>query len=104
VLPPASAGSGGGSGTLDVDGDAVVFDAVVFEAVVFEAVVSDAVAVAALDSAGLEAVAAPDVLGVALVLPDVVLAGACGLLKSVHDWVRNVSPLALTLSASAVTV
>jgi hypothetical protein len=99
VLPPASAGSGGGSGTLDVDGDAVVFDAVVFEAVV-----SDAVAVAALDSAGLEAVAAPDVLGVALVLPDVVLAGACGLLKSVHDWVRNVSPLALTLSASAVTV
>ena len=99
MLPPASAGSGGGSGTLDVDGDAVVFDAVVFEAVV-----SDAVAVAALDSAGLEAVAAPDVLGVALVLPDVVLAGACGLLKSVHDWVRNVSPLALTLSASAVTV
>jgi hypothetical protein len=99
VLPPASAGSGGGSGTLDVDGDAVVFDAVVFDAVVF-----DAVAVAALDSAGLEAVAAPDVLGLALVLPDVVLAGACGLLKSVHDWVRNVSPLALTLSASAVTV
>ena len=99
MLPPASAGSGGGSGTLDVDGDAVVFDAVVFDAVV-----SDAVAVAVLDSAGLEAVTAPDVLGLALVLPDVVLAGACGLLKSVHDWVRNVSPLALTLSASAVTV
>ena len=94
MLPPASAGSGGGSGTLDVDGDAVVFGAVVF----------DAVAVAALDSAGLEAVAGPDVLGLALVLPDAVLAGACGLLKSVHDWVRNVSPLALTLSASAVTV
>jgi hypothetical protein len=81
VLPPASAGSGGGSGTLDVDGAAVVFDAV-----------------------GPDVVAEPAVLGLALVLPDVVLAGACGLLKSVHDWVRNVSPLALTLSASAVTV
>lgn len=81
MLPPASAGSGGGSGTLDVDGTAVVFDAV-----------------------GPDVGAGPDVLGLALVLPDVVLAGACGLLKSVHDWVRNVSPLALTLSASAVTV
>jgi hypothetical protein len=81
VLPPASAGSGGGSGTLDVDGAAVVFAA-----------------------EGPDVVAGLDVLGLALVLPDVVLAGACGLLKSVHDWVRNVSPSALTLSASAVTV
>ena len=95
MLPPASAGSGGGSGTLDVDGAAVVFDAVAVAALD---------AAAEFDAVGLEAVAAPDVLGLALVLPDVVLAGACGLLKSVHDWVRNVSPLALTLSASAVTV
>ena len=100
MLPPASAGSGGGSGTLDVDGAAVVFAAVVFDAV---AVAALDVA-AALDAVGLEAVAGLDVLGLALVLPDVVLSGACGLLKSVHDWVRNVSPLALTLSASAVTV
>ena len=89
MLPPTSAGSGGGSGTLDVDGAAVVLDAD---------------AVAEFDAVGPDVVAGLDVLGLALALPDVVLAGACGLLKSVHVWVRNVSPLALTLSDVLVTV
>ena len=89
MLPPTSAGSGGGSGTLDVDGAAAVLDAD---------------AVAEFDAAEFDVVAGLDVLGLTLVLPDVVLAGACGLLKSVHDCVRNVSPLALTLSAELVTV
>ena len=73
---------------MDVDGAAVVLDAdavVEFGTVEFGAVEFD-------------------VVGLDTALPDVVLAGACGLLKSVHDCVRNVSPLALTLSAVLVTV
>ena len=92
MLPPTSAGSGGGSGTLDVDGAAVVLDA---DAVVEFGTVEFGVEFGAVEF---------DVVGLDTVVSDVVLAGACGLLKSVHDWVRNVSPLALTLSAVLVTV
>ena len=103
MLPPTSAGSGGGSGTLDVDGAAVVLDAdavVEFGTVEFGTVEFGAVEFGAVEfgAAGVDAV------GLDTALPDVVLAGACGLLKSVHDCVRNVSPLALTLSAVLVTV
>jgi hypothetical protein len=72
---------------LDVDGAAVVLDA-------------DAVA-------GLVAVAEPDVLGLVVAVVAVLgveSAGDCGLLKSVHDSVRTVSPSALTLNVLAVTV
>jgi hypothetical protein len=53
---------------------------------------------------GADAVAEPDVLGLVVAVLGVEFAGDCGLLKSVHDSVRTVSPPALTLSVVDVTV
>lgn len=69
---------------MDVDGVAVVLD-------------GDAVA-------GLDAVAETEVLGLVVAAGGVEFAGDCGLLKSVHDSVRTVSPPTLTLSVVAETV
>ncbi len=63
------------------------------------AVVLGADSVAAFDG-----VAEPAVVGLVVAAGGVELAGDCGLLKSVHDSVRTVSPSALTLSVVAVTV
>ena len=82
---------------MDVDGAAVVLDA---DAVVEFGTVEFGVEFGAVEFGAVEF----DVVGLDTVVSDVGLAGACGLLKSVHDWVRNVSPLALTLSAVLVTV
>jgi len=101
-VPPASAGSGGGSGTVELDWAAEVcgVDEVALDAVdeVAEAV-ADAVADDVADVVGAELVAALD-----LVVAEVCIAGDCGLCRSVQDSVRTVSPLMLTVSSCAVTV
>ena len=101
-MPPASAGSGGGSGTVELDWAAEVcgVDEVALDAVdeVAEAV-ADAVADDVADVVGAELVAALD-----LVVAEVCIAGDCGLCRSVQDSVRTVSPLMLTVSSCAVTV
>ena len=101
-MPPASAGSGGGSGTVELDWAAEVcgVDEVALDAVddVADAV-ADVVADAVADVVGAELVAALD-----LVVAEVCIAGDCGLCRSVQDSVRTVSPLMLTLSSCAVTV
>ena len=98
---------------MDVDGAAVVLDAdavvefgtVEFGTVEFGTVEFGAVEFGTVEFGAVEfGAAGVDAVGLDTALPDVVLAGACGLLKSVHDCVRNVSPLALTLSAVLVTV
>ena len=105
-MPPASAGSGGGSGTVELDWaaevcgvDEVALDAVdeVADAVADE--VADVVADDVPDVVGAELVAALD-----LVVAEVCIAGDCGLCRSVQDSVRTVSPLMLMLSSCAVTV
>lgn len=89
-MPPTSAGSGGGNGTAELAGAAEVCGATVVELGVAEAV--------------------PDVVGDAvddvldLVVPDVIVAGDCGLWKSVQDSVRMALPPAVMLSDLAVTV
>jgi hypothetical protein len=110
VLPPASAGSGGGSGTAELDwaaevcgADDVELDAeddVADEVADEEAdVVADDVADDVADVVDDELV---DVLD--LVVAEVCVAGDCGLCRSVQDSERMVSPLILTFSDCAVTV
>ena len=108
MLPPASAGSGGGSGTAELDdagalgvavfavADGVVRPGVEGAAEVVGAAVADVVAVADADVDGAE------VLGLALVVPDA-LAGAGAPWKSTQDSVRTVAPPTVTLSAFGVT-
>ena len=101
MLPPASAGSGGGSGTAELDdafGAALLAVAVaVVRPGVDDAVVGEAVADVVADVEGAE------VVGVALVVP-VALAGAGAPWKSTQDSVRTVLPPTVTLSAFGVTV
>ena len=96
MLPPASAGSGGGSGTAELDGAAEVCGA--DDAALDE---DDEVADGVADVGGDEL---DEVLD--LVVAEVCVAGDCGLCRSVQDSVRMVSPLMLMLMLSdcAVTV
>jgi len=102
--PPASAGSGDGSGTAELGCAAEVLGAdevALGEAAAVADVVGDAVPdVVAPD------VVVPEVVGAVLVLvvPVVDVAGDCGELKSVQDSVRMVLLPALTVSDVAVTV
>ena len=104
VLPPASAGSGGGSGTAEL-GAAVCGALLAVAVAVGEARPGvDGAAVPDVDGAAVElAVADAEVLGTELVLPDAV-AGAGAPWKSIQDSVRTVLPPTVTLSAFAVTV
>ena len=97
-MPPTSAGSGGGNGTAELAGAAEVCGATVVELGVAEAV-PDVVGDAVPDVVG---AAVDDVLD--LVDPDVIVAGDCGLWKSVQDSVRMALPPAVMLSDLAVTV
>ena len=106
MLPPASAGSGGGSGTAELDwaaevcgADEVALDAEDDVADDVAEEVADVVADDVTDVVGDELV---DVLD--LVVAEVCVAGDCGLCTSVQNSVRTVSPLMLTVSSCAVTV
>jgi hypothetical protein len=98
VLPPASAGSGGGSGTAELDGAAEVCgaDEVALDE---DDEVAEVVADGVADVGGDELVEVLD-----LVVAEVCVAGDCGLCRSVQDSERMVSPLILTFSDCAVTV
>lgn len=102
MLLPASAGSGGGSGTAELE---AVADAVgVLRPGVDGAadVVAEAVAEAVADVVAVDDVDGTDVLGLVLVVPDA-LAGAGVPWKSIQDSVRTVLPPTVTLSAFGVT-
>lgn len=107
MLPPASAGSGGGSGTAELG---AVVAAGVDRPGVDRPGVEDGAAVAAVlgvavpDVVGVAAdvVADDDVLGLELVVPDAAGAGAPW--KSTQDSVRRVLPPMVTLSAVGVTM
>jgi len=106
VLPPASAGSGGGSGTAELDwaaevcgADGVELDA---EDDVADEVADEEADVVADDVADVVDDELVDVLD--LVVAEVCVAGDCGLCRSVQDSERMVSPLILTFSDCAVTV
>ena len=103
MLLPASAGSGGGSGTAELEAvaDAVGALLAVAEGVLRPGVdgAADVVADAVAEVVAVE-VAEADVLGLVLVVPDA-LAGAPW--KSIQDSVRTVSPPTVTLSAFGVT-
>ena len=112
MLPPASAGSGGGSGTAELEAVADALGAVLAaaEGVLRPGVegaaevAGDAVAdVVAVAEAEVEAEVEADVLGLALVVPDA-LAGAGAPWKSTQDSVRTVLPPTVTLSAFGVTM
>ena len=94
MLLPASAGSGGGSGTAELG--AAVCGALLAVAVGEARPGVDGAAVAV-------AVGDAEVLGTELVFPDAV-AGAGAPWKSTQDSVRTVLPPIVTLSAFAVTV
>lgn len=106
MLPPASAGSGGGSGTAELDwaaevcgADDVELDA---EDDVADEVADEEADVGADDVADVVDDELVDVLD--LVVAEVCVAGDCGLCRSVQDSERMVSPLILTFSDCAVTV
>jgi len=102
VLPPASAGSGGGSGTAELDWAAEVCGADEVELDAEDDVADEVADVVADDVADVVGDELVDVLD--LVVAEVCVAGDCGLCRSVQDSVRMVSPLMLTLSDCAVTV
>ena len=106
MLPPASAGSGGGSGTAELDwaaevcgADDVELDA---EDDVADEVADEEADVGADDVADVVDDELVDVLD--LVVAEVCVAGDCGLCRAVQDSERMVSPLILTFSDCAVTV
>lgn len=106
MLPPASAGSGGGSGTAELDWAAEVCGAedveLDAEDDVADEVADEEADVGADDVADVVDDELVDVLD--LVVAEVCVAGDCGLCRSVQDSERMVSPLILTFSDCAVTV
>lgn len=103
VLPPTSAGSGGGGGTAELG--AAVCGAALLAVADGEARPGvDGAAVPDVDGVAVAvAVGDAEVLGTELVFPDA-LAGAGAPWKSTQDSVRTVLPPTVTLSAVAVTV
>ena len=98
-MPPTSAGSGGGSGTVELAGVAEVCAGAADVALGVAEAIPDVVGAALVDVVG-ELLA--EVLD--LVDPEAGVAGDCGLWKSVQDSVRMVLPPEVMLSAWAVTV
>ena len=98
-MPPTSAGSGGGSGTVELAGAAEVCGGAADVALGVAEAIPDVVGDALADVVGEVLVAVLD-----LVDPEVGVAGDCGLWKSVQDSLRMVLPPTVMLSDWAVTV